>query len=72
MIDYLIQIPIIIFSCGANYLFSSKTKYKYGFVVSLMGQPFWIYTTYYHSQWGMFIVSLWFTIQHVRGIKNHW
>lgn len=68
----LVQIAITIFSCLSIFLLSTKRYFKYGFVVGLIGQPFWIYTSWDNAQWGIFIVSIWFTISHIRGIRNHW
>lgn len=65
------QIAILIFSCSSIWAFAG-TKYKrLGFIFGLCGQPFWIYTTFTAGQWGMFLVSLWFTANHVRGLWNH-
>lgn len=66
------QVGIIIFSCTSVYLFSTKDYYKYGFVVGLLGQPLWIHTSFANEQWGIFIVSLWFTFAHLKGLKTHW
>lgn len=68
----IIQIAITLFSCLSISLLSSKKFFKYGFVAGLCGQPFWIYTSWDNGQWGIFLVSLWFTGAHIRGIRNHW
>ena len=48
------------------------TKYKrLGFIAGLIGQPMWIYTTFEAGQWGMFLVSVWFSINPVRGLWNY-
>ena len=65
------QIIIMVMSCGSIFLLSSKRLFRWGFVVGLMGQPFWIHTALTHEQWGILAVSLWYTIAHVRGIRNH-
>jgi hypothetical protein len=67
----MVQTFIIIFSCSSVYLFSTKTRFRYGFVAGLLGQPFWMYETFTKEQWGMLFVSLWFTVSHIRGIKNN-
>jgi hypothetical protein len=67
-----IQQAIIMLCSGASIWAFAGTKYKrLGFIFGLIGQPFWIYTTYSAGQWGMFLVSLWFTGNHVRGLWNH-
>lgn len=67
------QICITVMSCGSIFLLSSKSSRtsRWGFVMGLLGQPFWIYASFTHAQWGIFAVSLWYTIAHVRGIVNH-
>ena len=35
---------------------------KYGSLISLTTQPFWIYETYTNSQYGMFALSIVYTI----------
>ena len=67
----MIQFFILIFSCSSIFLFSTKKHFKYGFILGLCGQPFWIYTAWTAGQWGVFLVSIWFTVSHIRGITNH-
>lgn len=64
------QLAIIIFSGLSVWAFAGK-RHKMGFVCGLCGQPFWICTTFASGQWGMFLVSLWFTGNHIRGLINH-
>ena len=35
---------------------------KYGSLSSLITQPFWIYSTYTNQQYGMFLLSLYYTV----------
>ena len=71
MTENIIQTAILIFSCASIWAFAG-TKYKrLGFILGLCGQPFWIYTSFTADQWGVFLVSLWFTGNHIRGILNH-
>lgn len=64
------QVAIPIFSCASIWALSTK-RHKLGFILGLCGQPFWIYSTFTNQLWGMFAVSLWFTVNHIRGIYNH-
>lgn len=66
----IIQLLIVIFTCSSIYFISSK-KYILGFTLGLCGQPFWIYTSFTNEQWGVFIVSIWFSLNHIKGIYNH-
>ena len=65
------QICIILFSCISIFLFSTKKYYRYGFIVGICGQPFWLYASYTSKQLGVFIVAVWFTFSYIRGIRNH-
>lgn len=65
------QSAIIFCSCGSIFLFSTPGRFRYGFLVGLAGSPFWLYETSRTGQWGMFVVSLWFTFAHLRGIHNN-
>lgn len=64
------QIAIVLFSCVSIWALSSR-RYRLGFILGLCGQPFWIWETYTSGQWGMFLVSLWFTFHHARGWWLH-
>lgn len=64
------QIAIVIFSGISIWALSGK-RYRLGFALGLCGQPFWIYAVAVEGQWGMLIVSIWFTANHVRGLWLH-
>jgi hypothetical protein len=64
------QIAIPIFSGASIWAFAGK-RHQLGFVLGLCGQPFWIYSSFTGGLWGVFIVSLWFTGNHIRGLINH-
>jgi hypothetical protein len=38
----------------------------------LIGQPFWFIATYRAEQWGMFALSIAFTVCWLRGLHTHW
>lgn len=38
----------------------------------LLGQPFWFYATWQAQQWGMFVLSIFFTLAWFRGVWNLW
>lgn len=73
MLELICQIAIPIFS-GLGVFFVSRnddTK-RFGYIFGLCSQPFWIYTLYTHRQWGLFGLSIFFTIQWIKGIRNYW
>lgn len=64
------QVAIPLLSGASVWAFAGR-RWRAGFVLGLLGQPFWIYSTAKGGLWGMFAVSLWFTVNHVRGLINH-
>lgn len=45
---------------------------KWGCVIGLLGQPFWAWSTFNHSQWGMLAVTVGYTVAFMRGIWVMW
>lgn len=73
MLEIICQIAIPIFSGLGVYFVSKDTPSKrFGYIFGLCSQPFWIYTLFTHEQWGLFLLSLFFTIQWIKGIYNYW
>lgn len=68
----MIQALIFIFSCLSITLFARKRTFRWGFIVGLCGQPFWVYETLRLEQWGMFAISLYFAFTYLIGVRNHW
>jgi hypothetical protein len=60
MLDIISQVAIFIF--GVTSLILITKKNKWGFVIALFGQPFYFYTSYVNRQWGLFLVTLVYTI----------
>lgn len=56
ILENISQVAIVILGLSAMVLVSRKCKW--GFVVGLFSQPFWIYTTLYNKQPGLFILSV--------------
>jgi hypothetical protein len=68
-----VQLAIIICSCTSAWFISRKgSSQRWGFVVGLAGQPFWMWSSLQTGDWGIFLVSCWFTWRHIVGIRNHW
>ena len=45
---------------------------KYACLFGLAGQPFWFYTTYQAEQWGIFILSFFYTFAWAKGFYLFW
>ncbi len=44
----------------------------WGFVVGIVQQPFWYYTSVYNQQWGLLCASLVYTVAWCVGLYNNW
>lgn len=72
--DVVAQIGIGVFGLTAILLanLNSKTLTKFAPILGLCSQPFWFYTTYFHQQWGVFVMAFVYTILWCIGIYNYW
>ena len=59
---------IIIFAFGILAIILVARKNKWGFVFGLLSQPFWYITSYTHKQWGIFFISIAYTLSWSYGI----
>jgi nicotinamide riboside transporter PnuC len=60
------QVGITIFGITAVFLVAKKNKW--GFVLGLISQPFWLMTSFLNKQWGIFILSIVYTFTWCFGI----
>jgi len=67
-----IDFAIILTSVMAIFMSQSKAYHKYSSLFGLMGQPFWIYTTYNNRQVGMLVISVLYTIGWGYGFWKAW
>ncbi len=61
---------IMIFILGALAIVLVAKKNKWGFVFGFLSQPFWYITSYNNNQWGIFYMSIIYTISWTYGIYN--
>jgi len=67
------QIGIMIFGASAIWFVGRKEKWKrWGYILGLIGQPFWIYSSIVNEQWGILIMTLFYTYSWSQGIYNYW
>jgi len=45
---------------------------KYASILGLIGQPFWFYATISAEQWGIFVLSWFYTYSWGLGFYNNW
>ena len=72
---FLILTEIMLFVCGAVsiFLLNLNNRYsKYGVIIGLIGQPFWYISAYNSQSWGIFSVSILYSISFIVGIYNFW
>jgi len=55
ILDSIAQLGIAIFGVSAIILVARKNKW--GFVIGLISQPFWLITSYLNKQWGVLLLS---------------
>ncbi len=71
MLDLLSQSVITVGGLAAILLVSRNNRW--GFVVGFLQQPFWFVTTILNHQWGMFILSLAYSLTWTYGVyRNFW
>ena len=71
MTDIICQICITLFGCSAAWLVGRKEDWrKWGFVLGLASQPFWMWTAIAHEQWGILALSVWYTYAWAQGVRN--
>lgn len=68
------QVMIALTGVIMIYLLSCRSirVMRWGFVASLTSQPFWIYSSVTHQQWGMLLLTCVYIVMSIRGIRNHW
>lgn len=67
-----VQVMILVCSSTVAFLVGSKKAKvrRVGFVVGLIGQPFWLATAWTHGQWAIFALCFWYAFCYARGIWN--
>jgi hypothetical protein len=68
------QIAIFITGIMAVWLSQDQNSAirKYACLFGLTGQPFWFYSSYQADQWGVFILSFFYTIAWGKGFYLFW
>ena len=70
MID---QAAIALTGCLAIWLTNSDgPERRYAPIFGLLGQPFWMYAAYSAEQWGILVLTIWYTAAWWRGFRTHW
>ncbi len=66
----MIQSAIMILGGLSIWLIARKSKW--GYVLGLASEPFWIITAINNKQWGILVLCVWYAYAYGLGLKNHW
>jgi len=67
------QIIIIVFGATAIWFVGRREVWKrWGYILGLCSPPAFLYTAWQHKQWGILLLSLWYTYLWGQGIYNYW
>lgn len=65
-LDLIAQIGVAVFGIIAIVLVAKKNKW--GFVIGLISQPFWLLTSFLNEQWGVFLLTVVYVFSWAYGI----
>lgn len=69
----IVQTMIAALTIPALYLVGRQDHWRrWGFVIGLASQPFWLWATWSDQAWGMLIVAVFCTGTWALGVWNHW
>jgi hypothetical protein len=67
------QVAIMIFGASAIWLVGRKESWRrWGYICGLVSQPFWIYSFVSNQQWGMLVMTSFYSYSWAMGIYNYW
>jgi len=68
------QLGIAMFGITAVWLSQDKSERyrKWAPLFGLLSQPFWFYTAWINQQWGVFLLSVVYTVCWLRGVRTYW
>jgi len=73
LLDQICQVGILVTGAAAIWLISRREVWRrWGFIIGLAGQPFWIYTLVLHQQWWVLALNAWFSYSYCQGIWFFW
>lgn len=71
--EKMIQAAVLILgSVGATLIVFGGELTRWGYLFSLLGQPFWISVFWREKKWGMLIMSMYFTVVWGAGVAFSW
>lgn len=73
MIANLLQLWVLVTTGASVWLMSNPHNRRYrrlGCWLGLAAQPVWFFSTFQNFQWGMFLLSIVFTVSYLRGLAR--
>ena len=67
------QVGIFVLGATAIYLVgleNSNPLQRWGYIIGVLSQPFWIYSSYINRQWGILFLSIFYTYSWGMGAIN--
>lgn len=70
----IVQLVILLTGSASIWLAQDPTSahWRWAAVFALIGQPFWLYTTWTGGQMGVFLLSVFHTVSWLRGLHRGW
>lgn len=69
----ILQIGIMVFGASAIWLVGRKEEWRrWGYIMGLLGQPFWIVSAIQNEQWGILAMTMFYLYSWSQGIYNYW
>ena len=69
----MIQTVILITSALSIWLVTRREDWsKYGYIIGLIGQPFWLYSSIQAEQWGIMALTIFYSYSWSQGIYYNW
>lgn len=73
ILEFVCQIWMLVFSSLAIFFVAKDNEWaRWGFIFGVIGQPAWLIMAIYTHQWGMFILTIFYTLNWCKGVYNHW
>lgn len=67
------QVMIFLLGASGIWLVARKEDWKrWGYIVGMLAQPFWLYTSIVNEQWGVVALTAFYAYSWGMGIYNYW
>ena len=71
--DVISQILLLVSGASAIWFLTRKEEWKrWGFIIGILGQPFWLYSAITNDQWGIIALTIFYTYSFAQGIYFYW